>query len=337
MSTYQEFCRLRDLHIPGVNAPKHTEADAFFMAAAQLAVPAGYKLVPLEPTPEIIAGAAVASWPTASRSDIALARLAAPIVLMQMDMAPGTTVEAVAGMLATMAPAYRAMLAAAPIPPAQAEPATAAPHVAEDKSPSTKDLQFLTDVVTAAGLLSHGKTDKKLARRISDHACKVRMAAPGALAWRVTAGGSAQGQEAADATKAIYWFDCLYKCAKLLELSDDTAIPSGVVDAVEKLVAVRMPPSAAILEQEDSPRYPATMTAAIADVLGLMNFRTGPIAHVYRAAGAEIRTKCEDEQAFVLDRFLRLALEHGDDWRTAAEADLKAAHTLAEASEAVRS
>lgn len=114
MNTYQEFCRLRDLHIPGVNAPKHTEADAFYMAAAQLAVPDGYKMMPLEPTPEIIAGAAVASWPTASPADIALARLAAPIVLMQMDMAPGTTVEAVAGMLATMAPAYRAMLAAAP-------------------------------------------------------------------------------------------------------------------------------------------------------------------------------------------------------------------------------
>ena len=116
MSTYREFCRLRDLHNPGANAPKHTEADAFFMAAAQLAVPDGYKLVPLEPTPEIIASAAVAIWPTASPADIALARLAAPIVLMQMDMAPGTTVDAVAGMLATMAPAYRAMLAAATFP-----------------------------------------------------------------------------------------------------------------------------------------------------------------------------------------------------------------------------
>lgn len=125
MNTYQEFCRLRDLHTPGVNAPKHTEADAFFMAAAQLAVPEGYKLVPLEPTPEIIAGAAVASWPTASPADIALARLAAPIVLMQMNMAPGTTVDALAGMLATMAPAYRAMLAAAPLNPSNAEPAPA--------------------------------------------------------------------------------------------------------------------------------------------------------------------------------------------------------------------
>ena len=99
MCTYQEFCRLRDLHSPGVNAPKHTEADAFFMAAAQLAVPDGYKLVPLEPTPEIIAAAAIAVWPTATPADIDLARLAAPIVLMQMDMAPGTTVDSVAGML----------------------------------------------------------------------------------------------------------------------------------------------------------------------------------------------------------------------------------------------
>ncbi len=125
MTTYHEFCRLRDLHTPGANAPKHTEADAFFMAACQLAVPEGHKLVPLEPTPEIIAGAAVAIWPSASPADIALALQAAPIVLMQMDMAPGTTADVVAGMLATMAPAYRAMLAAAPAAPAQAQLAAA--------------------------------------------------------------------------------------------------------------------------------------------------------------------------------------------------------------------
>jgi len=34
-------------------------------------------------------------------------------------------------------------------------------------------LQFLTDVVTAAGLLSHGKTDKGLAQRISSDAYKI--------------------------------------------------------------------------------------------------------------------------------------------------------------------
>lgn len=77
----------------------------------------GWKLVPLEPTPEIIAGAAIASWPAASAEDIELARMAAPLVLMKLDLAPGSSVGLVAAMLATMAPAYRAMLAAAPTAP----------------------------------------------------------------------------------------------------------------------------------------------------------------------------------------------------------------------------
>ena len=74
----------------------------------------GWKLVPIEPTPEIVAAAAIAVWPTASQADIDLARKAAPIVLMQSDLGPGFTVESLAAGLATMAPAYRAMIAAAP-------------------------------------------------------------------------------------------------------------------------------------------------------------------------------------------------------------------------------
>lgn len=35
-------------------------------------------------------------------------------------------------------------------------------------------MQFLTDVLTAAGLLYHGKTDKCLAQRISDGQAKLR-------------------------------------------------------------------------------------------------------------------------------------------------------------------
>jgi hypothetical protein len=77
-------------------------------------VPKGWKLAPLEPTAEIMAAAAVAAWPTASAADIALARKAARIVLMTMHAAPGTTLDMLAANLATMAPAYRAMLRAAP-------------------------------------------------------------------------------------------------------------------------------------------------------------------------------------------------------------------------------
>ncbi len=74
----------------------------------------GFVMVPMEPTPEIIAGAAAAIWPTASAADIELARKAAPIVLMSYDLGAGCTVDELAAVLATMAPAYRAMLAAAP-------------------------------------------------------------------------------------------------------------------------------------------------------------------------------------------------------------------------------
>jgi hypothetical protein len=76
--------------------------------------PTTHTVVPLEPTPEIIAGAALAVWPTASAADVALARQAAPLVLMSMDGAQGMTADMLAASLATMAPAYRAMLAAAP-------------------------------------------------------------------------------------------------------------------------------------------------------------------------------------------------------------------------------
>lgn len=69
---------------------------------------------------------------------------------------------------------------------------------------------------------------------------------------------------------------------------------------------------------------PDEMTPAIRDALGLPNFRTGPIAHAFRAAGADIKTKCEDEQAFVLYWALKLAIQHGISWREIAGSELNA-------------
>lgn len=77
-----------------------------------------WKLVPVDPTPEILAGAAIAAWPTASAADIEMARAAARIVLMSMSAMPGMTLEQIALGIATMAPAYRAMIGTAPTPPA---------------------------------------------------------------------------------------------------------------------------------------------------------------------------------------------------------------------------
>lgn len=45
---------------------------------------------------------------------------------------------------------------------------------AKDKLFDVETTQFLTDVLTAAGLLYHGKTDKGLAQRISDGQAKLR-------------------------------------------------------------------------------------------------------------------------------------------------------------------
>ena len=79
---------------------------------------------------------------------------------------------------------------------------------------------------------------------------------------------------------------------------------------------------------------PREMTPAIAEVLGMPNFRTGPLAHLFRAAGADIETKCEAEQAFMLWRFLHLAILHGDKWYLHADVDIKTALARAKAARA---
>nr|WP_314606531.1 hypothetical protein [uncultured Janthinobacterium sp.] len=328
MSTYREFCRLRDLHIPGANAPKHTEADAFFMAAAQLAVPDGYKLVPLEPTPEIIAAAAIAAWPTATPADIDLARLAAPIVLMQMDMAPGTTVDSVAGMLATMAPAYRAMLAAAPWPPTAEQHAD---DVAVDRFAAA-----MKEKLALARAKGRGGWDDPEQCSVDDLTTMLRNQANGGdpidagnFAMMIHQRGGSIAPPAFARADGIEHAELQTVLAKRFSHCRP-GYPAGIAAWARAALADES-------EKNDDLRYPALITAALVDVLGLPNFRTGPIAHVYRAAGAEIRTKCEDEQAFVLDRYLRLAIGHGDEWRTAAEADLKAAYARAESSKAVKS
>lgn len=62
----------------------------------------------------------------------------------------------------------------------------------------------------------------------------------------------------------------------------------------------------------------------VKDVLSLMMWSTGPIAHVLRAGGEAIPTRAEDEQAHVMHWLLNLVLEHGDGWRDAAQARIKA-------------
>jgi len=69
--------------------------------------------------------------------------------------------------------------------------------------------------------------------------------------------------------------------------------------------------------------YPPSLSDDLAEVMGMPNFQCAPLAHGYRDAGlADIPRKAEAEQAFVIDKLVRLVIQHGVDWRVHAVADL---------------
>jgi hypothetical protein len=63
---------------------------------------------------------------------------------------------------------------------------------------------------------------------------------------------------------------------------------------------------------------PDEMDADLLDILGMPNFRCGPIAHAMQADGVAIPTKAGAEQAHVLFKLLGFYAEHGSKWREAA-------------------
>lgn len=100
--------------------------------------------------------------------------------------------------------------------------------------------------------------------------------------------------------------------------------PDCVNTLHRQLVATLATPVAAELA------YPTSLTPPLKQVLSFMNFRTGPIAHVFQAAGFPIPKKCEAEQAFVLDRMIRTVLQHGEEWIDVFAADLHLQQAIVE-------
>ena len=149
------------------------------------------------------------------------------------------------------------------------------------------------------------------ADQIADPACRIKIGEERGLVMALRRAEAELGRyrcEDSDADRAMAALRSDHVQALIRE--EEAGYARGVRDARRELVAEI---------------WPLALTNPLREVLGLMNFRTGPIAHLYRAAGDDIPPKCEDEQAFVLHRFVRLALEHGQKWREAAEADLRAA------------
>lgn len=84
--------------------------------------------------------------------------------------------------------------------------------------------------------------------------------------------------------------------------------------------------------------WPRELTPELRDILGFMCFQLGPMAHAYQAAGrfldadgCEMRKRAEDEQAFMLHRFLTHWFEHGADWRESMEVEFECVITEAKA------
>lgn len=74
-------------------------------------------------------------------------------------------------------------------------------------------------------------------------------------------------------------------------------------------------------------QFPDELSDPLREVLSLICFQCGSFAAIYRGAGIDIKTKAEDEQAFIIHRFTKLVLKHGADWRKFAEADIREHHS----------
>lgn len=106
-------------------------------------------------------------------------------------------------------------------------------------------------------------------------------------------------------------------------LNDGVGFAMGILEAdkpeiLELIKTMVVPPAPA------GPVLPDEMPDAVRDAFSMMPWNSARIARVFREAGYTIKTRCEDEQAFVLWWALRLALQHGDKWREVGTEELKA-------------
>lgn len=74
-----------------------------------------------------------------------------------------------------------------------------------------------------------------------------------------------------------------------------------------------------------------TMTPELAAILGTMCFQCIHFAQALRAAGHEIKSRAEDEQAATLHWMLGHYFRHGEDWRKHAAEDMERMRAACEA------
>ena len=79
----------------------------------------------------------------------------------------------------------------------------------------------------------------------------------------------------------------------------------------------------------DEAAWPDELTPELADILGRQCFMFIKLSQVYRAAGYEIPTSAEAEQAFFLHRLLGHWFRHGSGWAHEADKEFRTTHDKA--------
>lgn len=103
--------------------------------------------------------------------------------------------------------------------------------------------------------------------------------------------------------------------------SSHTGLPTPETEAATKAPAADLARAPLV--------YPAELTTELRAALGMMSFRTGPIAWAYRVAGYNIPNRREEEQAFVLDQAIRTVCTHGEQWADVFAARIRAVQDVA--------
>ncbi len=72
-----------------------------------------------------------------------------------------------------------------------------------------------------------------------------------------------------------------------------------------------------------SPSWPAELTPDLAEILGRPNFTFIKLSQLYRAAGVQLPSTSEGEQAFFLHRMLTHWFEHASGWADAMQKEIE--------------
>lgn len=121
---------------------------------------------------------------------------------------------------------------------------------------------------------------------------------------------------------------------KLLCLDDDEKADAVCEEAATALALDTKDAEKTVADMKAN-FWPKELTKELREVLGIMVFRTGPLAGLYRETKtADIPRKVEEEQAFILHKLVGYVLLYGSKWRKEFDKEVQPLFDKAEAARA---